>query len=242
MSSSSSHPPSSAPESSSPEFDAFAGDYDSALQQGLSLSGEDRDFFAQGRMAWMARRFLKYEFTPCSVLDYGCGTGSAFPHVARCFHRASYHGVDVSGASIDVARRTYPAASFSVLGERSLTADYDLVFCNGVFHHIPITERTHAIKTAVDSLRPGGIFAFWENNPWSPAARWVMSRIPFDRHAIMVWPSEARQWLTNAGMHLLSTDFQFIFPAPLSFLRRLEPALARLPLGAQYLVLARKTE
>jgi SAM-dependent methyltransferase len=231
----------SSPEpSTTPEFDAFAGDYDAALQQGLSLSGEDRDFFAQGRMSWMARRFSERGFLPQSVLDFGCGTGSAYPHVSHCFPGVLYHGVDVSGASIEVARRTYPDASFSVLGELPLPSTVDLVFCNGVFHHIPLDERAQAMKSAVDALCPGGLFAFWENNPWSPAARWVMSRIPFDRHAVMVWPCQARRLLSSAGMRLIATDFQFIFPAPLSFFRRLEPALARLPLGAQYLVLAQK--
>lgn len=44
------------------------------------------------------------------------------------------------------------------------------------------------------SLRPGGVFAFWEINPWNPGTRHVMSRIPFDRDAIMLTPPEAR-WL-----------------------------------------------
>ena len=36
-------------------FDVYAEDYDAALSQGLSVSGEDKDYFAQGRIAWLAR-------------------------------------------------------------------------------------------------------------------------------------------------------------------------------------------
>jgi hypothetical protein len=67
-----------------------------------------------------------------------------------------------------------------------------------------------------------------------------MSRIPFDRDAVMVWPHEARGLVESARLQVVRTDYCFIFPKALRPLRRLEPFLARLPLGAQYQVLARK--
>jgi hypothetical protein len=67
-----------------------------------------------------------------------------------------------------------------------------------------------------------------------------MSRIPFDRDAIMVFPHEARRLLRQAGFEILRTDYLFIFPRPLSALRLLEPPLSRLPFGAQYQILARR--
>jgi len=36
------------------EFDGFADKYDQALQNGLDLSGEKKDFFAQGRVNILA--------------------------------------------------------------------------------------------------------------------------------------------------------------------------------------------
>jgi len=62
----------------------------------------------------------------------------------------------------------------------------DLVICNGVFHHIPLQQRRDAVAFAFHSLRRGGVFAFWENNPWNPGTRLAMRRIPFDRDAIMI--------------------------------------------------------
>ena len=81
----------------------------------------------------------------------------------------------------------------------------------------------------------------WENNPWSPAARYVMYRIPFDRDAIMVWPSEARRLAQCAGLSVARTDYAFVFPRSLRFMRVLEPTVRRLPLGAQYQVLSLKS-
>ena len=92
----------------------------------------------------------------------------------------------------------------------------------------------------IDSLRPGGLFALWENNPWNPGTRWVMSRIPFDRDAITIPPPEGRRMLTAAGFAIEETAYLFIFPRALKWFRPLERRLTRLPLGAQYLTLARK--
>jgi hypothetical protein len=83
-------------------------------------------------------------------------------------------------------------------------------------------------------LRPGGIFSLWENNPWSPAARYVMSRCAFDEDAQMLAAGETNRLLRNAGFEILFTDFLFIFPAFLKSLRPLERRMHKLPIGAQY--------
>jgi SAM-dependent methyltransferase len=116
----------------------------------------------------------------------------------------------------------------------------DLAFCNGVFHHIPLEQRDAALGYICSSLRPGGLFSFWENNPWNPGTRYVMSRIPFDRDAIKISPTEARGLLRKNGFEIVRTDFLFFFPNFLKVLRWTEQALAGIPLGGQYQVLCRK--
>jgi SAM-dependent methyltransferase len=221
------------------DFDEFAGDYDAALNQGISLSGEDRDFFARGRVEWL--RDCLRDSRPQRVLDYGCGTGSSSPLFQSVLGASSVVGVDSSSEAIAVALSAATTGmSFSRIDDYRPSADIDVAYCNGVFHHIPPAERAAAIRYVRDSLRPGGVFAFWENNPWNPGTRIVMSRIPFDRDAILVSALEARRLLRAQGFELLSTHFLFVFPKLLSVLRPLETPLARLPLGAQYQVLCRK--
>jgi hypothetical protein len=67
-----------------------------------------------------------------------------------------------------------------------------------------------------------------------------MSRIPFDRDAITLTPGEARGLVRANGFDVVRTDFLFIFPPILRWLRGLEPLVARLPLGAQFQILCRK--
>ncbi len=224
------------------EFDRYAGDYDKALARGISVSGEDKDFFAKGRVAWLARCLRQHDSRPRRILDYGCGTGSATPFLKQAFEIDSFIGVDVSAQSIEIARRLHGSetARFTVLEEFSPEARLDLVFCNGVFHHIPPDARGTAVELIARSLRPDGLLAFWENNPWNPGTRYVMSRIPFDRDAIKLTPSEARRMLRAGGFEILRTDFQFVFPRMLGWFRRFETVLSPVPIGAQYQVLCRK--
>ena len=227
------------------EFDAYAVDYDEALNRGLSLSGERKDFFAVGRVVWTLRQLKRRGWQRpegVRILDYGCGTGSAVPHFLEHFSGAQITGVDVSTGALEVARGEFSGAgaTFVTVEEFTPRSDMDLAFTNGTFHHIPLDERDAAMQAICSALKPGGWFAFWENNPWSPAARLVMARIPFDRDAVMVWPVQARRLASAAGFHVHTTDFRFIFPGPLGFLRPVELFVTRLPLGAQYLILCRK--
>ena len=221
------------------EFDSFADKYDQALQSGLDLSGEKKDFFAHGRVNILARLLGTRPLT--RILDYGCGTGSAIPYLRALPNVADVIGVDISDKSLDRARTTWrqPHVEFHNISALSKLGSFDLAFCNGVFHHIPISERSEAVSQIYRALKPNGLFAFWENNPWNPGTRWVMSRIPFDRDAILLWPKEARRLLSQAGFEIVSTHFAFIFPKALGFLRFTEWSLRHLPFGAQYIILAR---
>jgi SAM-dependent methyltransferase len=223
-------------------FDAYAQEYDDALQQGLSVSGEDKLYFAQGRIRWLARGLSALHFAPRIALDFGCGTGTAVPLLIEHLGVTRVHGIDTSPESLAVARRRIDPrqASFFLRDDYVPSGSADLVFTNGVFHHIPPEERPAAVRYAFDALRPGGLLAFWENNPLNPGTRYVMSRIPFDRDAIPLTSREARALLRAGGFRIRSVDYLFIFPRLLKFLRPLEPVLSAWPLGAQYQVLAEK--
>jgi SAM-dependent methyltransferase len=224
-------------------FDSYALDYENALNRGLSLSGESKDFFAAGRMEWLAECLKRLNIVVGRVLDFGCGTGTATPLFFDVLGAKSVIGVDTSEMSLNVAREQYAdlPATFQLVDDFKPQGDVDLAFCNGVFHHIPPGDRKASAEYVAGALRPNGVFAMWENNPWSPAARYVMSRIPFDRDAVMLWPGESRRLAEHAGLSVVRTDYAFIFPKKLRLLRMLEPAVRRLPLGAQYQVLSMKS-
>jgi SAM-dependent methyltransferase len=225
-------------------FDTVAGTYEQQLAQGLTVTGETPRYFAEGRLQWTAARLKALGFQARRVLDFGCGIGGSVPMIFDVLGAESVLGVDPSAESLAVARSRH-GSQRACFVEPNALADHDrvdLAFCNGVFHHIPATpptERLDALESIHRSLRPGGLFAFWENNPWNPGTRYVMSRLSFDRDAETITPPNARHLLREAGFDVINTDFLFLFPHALRWLRRIEPLLASLPLGAQYLVLAR---
>lgn len=226
-----------------PEFDAYAARYDEALAAGLSVTGEDKHYYARGRMTWLAGRLRAIGApAPETVIDFGCGLGNATPLFLDLLGARRVVGVDVSDGLLDRAREAFagePRASFSTIAAHAAPASADLAFVNGVFHHIPVADRADALRYVRRTLRPGGVFAFWENNPWNPGTRYIMSRVSFDENAITITPPEARGLLRDAGFEVVETDFLFIFPRALRWLRPLERLVTRLPLGGQYLVLCR---
>ncbi len=58
-------------------FDEYAKNYDAALDQGLSATGESKDYFARHRVVWLSRCLQRLSVRPERIMDYGCGTGSA---------------------------------------------------------------------------------------------------------------------------------------------------------------------
>jgi len=227
----------------SAHFDSYAESYDAALSRALAVSGEGKDFYARERVQFLAGILRRISARPRQMMDYACGIGSTTPLLFSLLGVNQVIGVDVSSRSLDVATRMHGSrrATFLPADEYRLAGDLDLVYCNGTFHHIQVTEREAVVDYIARVLRPGGVLALWENNPFNPGTRLIMSRCEFDVGAVLVTPAEIRRLLRKSGFRIERTDFLFIFPRLLAWLRPLEKWLSRLPFGGQYQVLARRT-
>jgi SAM-dependent methyltransferase len=219
------------------EMFELGSSYDEMLQQGIGLSGETKAYFIDGRIT-----ALKTELGDTSeyrsILDFACGIGDSSVRLADAF-AADVHGVDVAQGAIDEARQRADdeRVRFSLLDDIPTNQQFDLCYVNGTYHHVPVSQQPVVTRRILELLRPGGVFALFENNPWSLPARLVMRRIPFDRDAVMLRPARARGLLADAGFVVsAATKYLFFFPSALQGLRRVEPSLRRVPLGAQYMV------
>jgi SAM-dependent methyltransferase len=223
-------------------FDDYLGTYDSDLENALSITGESREYYAQGRIGWSAECAKELGAASNVVIDFGCGDGSNTDLLVRNFGATSLVGVDVSAKSIAHARGRYARANVSFYEVKDFQPDgtADIVYCNGVFHHIPLEQRDSALQYVFQALKPGGLFALWENNPFNPGTRYVMANCEFDHDAIMLWPRESIRRLKAGGFKILRKDSLFYFPSSFKLLRRLEKPLSRLLLGGQYHILSEK--
>jgi len=224
------------------QFDHFAESYEATLEEALSVSGENRDYFARGRVCWLADCLRERSETPRTILDFGCGVGSTSPLLVTILGAQSVLGIDASPRSVEVARRDSHSnqTRFFLTNEYVPAGDLDLAYCNGVFHHIPPPERLDAVRYVYCSLRPGGFFSFWENNPWNPGTRYVMSRCAFDKNAVKISSPGAKELLRAGGFEILGIHYLFVFPRMFRWLRSFEKSFCTLPLGAQYQILCRK--
>src|SRR4051794_30369962 len=93
------------------------------------------------------------------VLEAGCGIGTDGVRFARA--GARYTGIDFSATALALARRRFGEQRVGgTLLEGSITelpfgdGSFDLVYSNGVIHHVPDAARAVAELRRV--LRPGG--------------------------------------------------------------------------------------
>jgi len=218
-----------------------SNEYDSMLNQGLRYSGEDKFYFIRGRVDDLVRQFPA-NYQPERILDWGCGIGDATRYLREVFPEACITGADLSEQAIVYARDKHGGerVRFVLLDELEDNYLYDLCYVNGVFHHIAPGKRGTAVDKIHAALKPGGHFAFFENNPWNPGTLFIMKSIPFDGDAQPVSFLEAKRLLKKSGFSGGRSRFLFYFPKTMSFLRFLEPLLAKFPFGAQYYILAQK--
>ena len=222
------------------EFDAFAGQYEQALAQGLGITGESSTYYAKGRLDVLAWLLRNLDTPPIRrILDFGCGTGGSRPWLYDHWPEAEYVGYDPSKASLKVAKMSYAQPRTTWSTDLDNLSPFDLVLTNGVFHHIPPRDRTAAFAMVTAALKPKAYFAFFENNPWNPGTRYIMKRVKFDRGVTTISPKVARRLLEDSGFDVVEFVSLFYFPSVLAFLRPLEPWLRSLPLGGQYLYLCR---
>ena len=210
--------------------------YNSQLNKGIRLSGESKDYFARNRISALKRNLPK-GFTPQAVLDFGCGTGDSCRFLKEQFPSAHIYGYEIDLSELDSAKRYSSLSGVDYVGLDDFTKinTVDLCYVNGVFHHIPLEMRLKALDSIYSKLKPGGHFAFFENNPWNLGTLLVMRLIPFDKGAIPISPRQAKKLLFDAGFKFFSRPaFLFFFPRMLSQLRFMEQYLSHVPFGAQY--------
>lgn len=227
-----------------PHFDRYARSYRDLHRESVRASGEEPDYFAAYKVAYMAKHLADLPSTqPLSILDFGCGVGGSIDHIHRMFPGSTVHGLDVSGESIELARASYPEVDFGVIGETTLPmADQsvDVVMAACVYHHIPPADRAMWTSELKRVLKPDGHAFIFEHNPLNPLTQKVVRDCPFDDDAILLPRGETLSLLGDAGFGSTRVDYIVFFPKLLGFLRPLEKLLAKLPLGAQYVAHARK--
>lgn len=127
---------------------------------------------------WSAAQYLKFEeqrtrpsrdllaqvplISPRRIIDLGCGPGNSTAVVLERYPEAQVTGLDSSSDMITTARAALPKVDFALGDLATYTPDepVDLLFSNAVFQWISYEDRIPIIQRLIQSLQPGGVFAF----------------------------------------------------------------------------------
>ncbi|MDA3788614.1 MAG: class I SAM-dependent methyltransferase [Desulfobacula sp.] len=220
------------------EFDSHSKDYKKNLDQSVRFSGESSDYFA----AYKARYISKIRGRVFSgrILDFGCGVGLLSRHLSEFFPLATIYGYDISRESIMKAQALgIPRASF-ITRLDDTEGVYDLIVVANVLHHVEPEQRDEVLGAVVKQLKTGGQLFIFEHNPLNPIARMVVSNCPFDTGVQLLKSRELMDIATRQKVKVDRIDYIVFFPRQLSLFRFFEPYLCRLPLGGQYVLVARR--
>ncbi len=216
------------------EFDQFAGHYDKVLCESIPFGLGDDQYLAEYKIVHVKKLVAGRAIN--HILDFGCGAGRSLPYFSKHFPQASLSGFDLSSESLEMARVRNPKAT--LYADWALVTDrrFDLIFAANVFHHIPDGDQLAALERCKNVLAQHGRMIVFEHNPINPVTRWLFERCPFDAHATMIPKWQLMRRAQSAGLRVVDDGYTLFFPQQLRVLRRLEPSLRWLPIGAQYFV------
>ncbi len=226
------------------DFDRFAKTYGEKLDQSISYCSLTHDFFTRVKAAHLCAEVetVAGRGAQPAILDLGCGGGLTDVLLKGRFQRLQ--GLDVSHQLIEQARLRNPEVPYSTYdGTRSNFPDstFDFVFAICVWHHVPPAQWHRFAAECFRLTRPGGTILVYEHNPYNPLTRLTVARCEFDADAALLTPSRIRTLLTEAGFTAGKTEFLIFLPFDRPWCRALEARLLRrIPLGAQFVVSARK--
>lgn len=218
-------------------------EYRKQVDESVSFIGKGVDFFMEAKARRLLELGRKYLGDPSklTVLDAGCGVGLMHRFLSPPI--GSLHGVDISRQSVESARKNNPPVNYQIYDAIRLPYSdsyFDLVFACNVLHHVPVVERKHFLEEITRVTRKQGLVVVFEHNPLNPLTRLAVSRCDFDADASLLPRSNAQRLLSSEGLDLVERAYILFFPFRSQVLERVEHGLGWMPLGAQYLVGARK--
>jgi SAM-dependent methyltransferase len=226
------------------EFDSYAETYRDAVERSIAFSGADHEFFTRAKARELLRIAARRLGDPreLAVLDVGCGPGETDQMLTGEIGRLA--GVDTSTAMVDVARERNPWADYRVSEAGGpLPFDdhsFDLAFAICVLHHVAPPQRPPLIAEVTRVTKPGGAVVVFEHNPLNPLTRRAVAGCEFDHDAVLLGRRESERLLARAGLRDPEGAYIVFFTRRSARLEWIERRLGRLPLGAQYVVSARR--
>ena len=224
-------------------YDAHRDRYASDLDRAVRFSGKAHQFFTRRKAEELLALVERHLGPPRdqAVLDVGSGIGLTDELLAGRF--GSLTGVDVSPGVLERAAARNPSVPYEQYdGDRLPYADgvFDVVFAVCVVQVLPQAQRPPFVAELARVTRGGGLVAVFEHNPYNPLTRLAVRRFSLGHDAKMLAARELVRLFRSAALAVVQRAHVVLLPSDARAARAVEQALARLPLGAQYVVAGRR--
>jgi hypothetical protein len=192
---------------------------------------------ARGRVRWLRRCLDALGERPRSMVTLGWDHGPTSSEFFENLHIRSLVTIDVTRepSMAGELRSADGNATYVHVTDYRASESADLAFTHDVLHQMPAREQAAAAVLVYRSLKAGGLFAMWQTNPWSPGAILNVRARASETSALT--PPAARRLLRGGGFDIVHTTSAFFFSPDLTWV---QPLLAPIPFGTEYMVLARK--
>jgi len=226
-----------------PRFDDLSSSYHDLLRDPIRdrFGGGDSAFFHL-RKSTLIRDYFRaagVDTRKLAYLDVGCGKGELLECLRPHFARVA--GCDVSAEMMQGIRGVETRVQKDPVSIPYSEDRFDFITAVCVYHHIAPSLRLALSREIARVLRPGGVFAIVEHNPFNPVTRLIVRRTPIDSDAILLKPSEVGRLMAGCGLFAPPPKYFLYFPRRLFRLTgNIESLLSVVPLGGQYVVFATK--
>jgi SAM-dependent methyltransferase len=179
-------------------------------------------------------------------LNFGCGIGKSEKYIRKYFPGSMIYSVDVSEESVKAAKernKYLEGIRFETFDGYHIPfeVEFDVIFLANVLHHVPFARHLPLLKNLCSKMHKEGALFLFEHNPLNPLTVRAVNACEFDKEARLLNPFYTRTILSQSGFLWRKMRFIIFFPKFLSFLVPYEKYLKKLPLGAQYYFIAKKS-
>ena len=230
------------------EFDKFAGKYEDIHAENIKTSGYDPSYFDEMKIREIHSSLKSdgKENRTMKFLNFGCGIGKSEKYIRKYFPCSMIYSVDVSEESVKAAQernKHLEGIRFETFDGYNIPFDveFDVIFIANVLHHVPFERHLPLLKNLCSKMNKEGALFLFEHNPLNPLTVRAVNTCEFDRDAHLLNPLYTRTILSQSGFLWRKMRFIIFFPKSLSFLVTCEKYLNKLPLGAQYYFIAKKS-
>ena len=218
-------------------FDPYGKTYQQVVQDSISFSGLEHDFFLTAKVRRLQALFAQhFGAARPSLADIGCGVGKLHPLLAPICDGIA--GSDPSGDCLAEARLANPAVHYTQSEGQVLPwpdASFDAALAVCVFHHVVPDERAALVGEMRRIVKPGGLVVVIEHNPWNPLTRLAVARCPFDHDAVLLDWRECSRMLVSGSLGSVRSGHFLMLPSAHMAAAAVEGVFAGLPFGAQYM-------